>query len=386
MSTRKAPRSALLVVSALAASFLAGRGALALTTPGACLLFTRGDASGDGKVNISDPVFTLHFLFRGGPPPPLLDAADANGDRRLDVSDAMFTLNFLFRRGPAPPPPPLDCPCDGGRPCRLTMRYTGEGCAASRHSQDPEKVSCAGDPSGAPEVFIQASDREGPGDGRARIWFEGPVRLGETFDVDSALGGRDKLRTRTFVHVFDRPDGELLQSTGFRTNCSEDLRLGDQFGSLLLEAAGAEGECLPGGQPSTDLCRRGRKPRILSLEYTGDGCGASRHSQDPDKVVCSGDPAGASPVFVRASDKDDPDHESARVWFEGTVEIGEIFEADAARADRDKLQSKTFVHVFGAASGELLQSVEFRTGCSEPLRIGDRFGSLVLRGFVAERD
>ena len=48
---------------------------------------------------------TLNWLFRGGPDPSCLDAADANDDGQVDVSDPLFTLFFLFLEGEEPPPP-----------------------------------------------------------------------------------------------------------------------------------------------------------------------------------------------------------------------------------------------------------------------------------------
>ncbi len=59
----------------------------------------RGDANADGGLDLSDPVFTLQYLFRGGDVPPCMAAADANADGRIDISDPTFTLNFLFNAG-----------------------------------------------------------------------------------------------------------------------------------------------------------------------------------------------------------------------------------------------------------------------------------------------
>jgi hypothetical protein len=75
--------------------------------------FRRGDANGDGRVDISDTIFGLNFQFRGGPAPGCDDAADANDDGRIDISDTIFGLNFQFRGGSAPPPPgPTICGAD----------------------------------------------------------------------------------------------------------------------------------------------------------------------------------------------------------------------------------------------------------------------------------
>jgi hypothetical protein len=68
-------------------------------------LFLRGDSNGDASVNISDPVYLLNHLFRGGPGPSCLDAADGNDDGHANLADAVYVLNALFRGGDDPPPP-----------------------------------------------------------------------------------------------------------------------------------------------------------------------------------------------------------------------------------------------------------------------------------------
>jgi Zn-dependent metalloprotease len=72
--------------------------------------FRRGDSNADGKVDISDALRTLAFLFLGTADPDCKDAADANDDNRLDVSDGIFTLTFLFLGGTSlPDPGAQDC-------------------------------------------------------------------------------------------------------------------------------------------------------------------------------------------------------------------------------------------------------------------------------------
>jgi hypothetical protein len=67
--------------------------------------FLRGDANGDRGVDISDPIRTFDFLFRGGATPKCLDAADANDDGAVDISDSIWTLLSIFRGGSEPPAP-----------------------------------------------------------------------------------------------------------------------------------------------------------------------------------------------------------------------------------------------------------------------------------------
>ena len=69
--------------------------------------FVRGDANGDGSIDITDAIFTLGFLFLGGGAPPCEDAADADDRGTLEITDAVYLLNFLFSGGPEPPPPHL---------------------------------------------------------------------------------------------------------------------------------------------------------------------------------------------------------------------------------------------------------------------------------------
>ncbi len=67
--------------------------------------FHRSDADGSGRLDITDAVFTLNYLFAGGPAPGCLDAADSDDDGELIITDPIFTLTFLFLGGEAPPDP-----------------------------------------------------------------------------------------------------------------------------------------------------------------------------------------------------------------------------------------------------------------------------------------
>ncbi|MBI4604295.1 MAG: hypothetical protein HY721_20240 [Planctomycetes bacterium] len=68
--------------------------------------FIRGDWDASGDLRINDPILHFGNLFLGERGPGCLDAADSNGDLRLDISDGIYTLLFLFAGG-APPPPPF---------------------------------------------------------------------------------------------------------------------------------------------------------------------------------------------------------------------------------------------------------------------------------------
>jgi hypothetical protein len=62
----------------------------------------RGDANGDGKVTVSDVVFLVNYLFKGGPAPVPLESGNANCDTKVTVSDVVYLVNYLFKGGPPP--------------------------------------------------------------------------------------------------------------------------------------------------------------------------------------------------------------------------------------------------------------------------------------------
>lgn len=70
--------------------------------------FLRGDANGDGVINIGDAVFGLGYLF-GGTPAICRDALDTNDDGANDIGDPIYSLAFLFSGGFAPPAPFPSC-------------------------------------------------------------------------------------------------------------------------------------------------------------------------------------------------------------------------------------------------------------------------------------
>jgi len=62
-----------------------------------------GDVNGDGKVNVSDVIYLVNYLFKGGPLPiPELLVGDVNGDGKVTVSDVVYLINYLFKGGPPP--------------------------------------------------------------------------------------------------------------------------------------------------------------------------------------------------------------------------------------------------------------------------------------------
>jgi hypothetical protein len=73
------------------------------------IVFLRGDCSPDSKVDLSDPILALGYLFLGEAVPPCLLACDSNDDDVVDIADAIYTLQHLFLGGAVIPPPYPDC-------------------------------------------------------------------------------------------------------------------------------------------------------------------------------------------------------------------------------------------------------------------------------------
>jgi RHS repeat-associated protein len=67
--------------------------------------FVRGDCDQSGRLDITDPITILGFLFLGSASPVCLDACDVDDSERIDISDAIYELSFLFLGGPPPRPP-----------------------------------------------------------------------------------------------------------------------------------------------------------------------------------------------------------------------------------------------------------------------------------------
>ena len=69
-----------------------------------------GDSNGDRKIDLSDLVYLINYLYKTGDPPVPLCRGDANCDGGRDLIDVIALINFLYKGGS---PPCLEC-CAGG--------------------------------------------------------------------------------------------------------------------------------------------------------------------------------------------------------------------------------------------------------------------------------
>ncbi|MBI4600418.1 MAG: hypothetical protein HY721_00520 [Planctomycetes bacterium] len=87
--------------------------------------FLRGDCALDLRIDITDAIVALGYLFLGNDEPPCLNACDVDDNETVNITDPIYLLNHLFLGGPPVPPPSPSCGGDDATPGDL-------GCCASR--------------------------------------------------------------------------------------------------------------------------------------------------------------------------------------------------------------------------------------------------------------
>ncbi len=82
--------------------------------------FIRGDSDSNDRVNLSDAIQILRYLYQAAEL-GCRDAADVNDSGRIELADAIYLLNFIFQNGSAISPPYPDAgadPTPDGLGCR----------------------------------------------------------------------------------------------------------------------------------------------------------------------------------------------------------------------------------------------------------------------------
>ncbi len=62
----------------------------------------RGDANGDGVVDVGDVIYLINYLFTGTSAPCPMETGDNNCDGIVDIGDVIYLINYLFT-GTSPP-------------------------------------------------------------------------------------------------------------------------------------------------------------------------------------------------------------------------------------------------------------------------------------------
>ncbi len=61
-----------------------------------------GDVDDNGRVDITDAVFIVNYIFAGGATPDPIASGDVDCNARVDITDAVYLVNFIFAGGTAP--------------------------------------------------------------------------------------------------------------------------------------------------------------------------------------------------------------------------------------------------------------------------------------------
>jgi SdrD B-like domain len=197
--------------------------------------------------------------------------------------------------------------------------------------------------------------------------FTGPVEPGVPFTFFGKKSTDLHLDTEISVFV----NGAL--NVKIHTSCSQPIAPGFVFGAFTVLA----GSSVDGGLLCADLGCEVGKPEALVFEYTGLSCAASNNPQD-GKATCSGNPNLAPVVQIVFSNES-----GSEVYFNGTVSLGECFEASSKLAGKATFPSNSFAKIY-SPTGTLLQSLAIHTSCSQPIGAGDQYGALLLKEFVPE--
>lgn len=61
-----------------------------------------GNVDGSPQILVSDLIFMVNYIFKGGPSPVPEESGDVNCDSDLNVADLTYLVNYLFKDGPIP--------------------------------------------------------------------------------------------------------------------------------------------------------------------------------------------------------------------------------------------------------------------------------------------
>jgi len=296
-----------------------------------------------------------------------------------------------------------------GKVTSFSFQYTGLGCSASSHLQNPRKVFCRGGAAGQDPVDIIVSSKKRKRWSWKSGWWgkkrhrktvfavESGVHVGDTVVVDASNAGRKKMGSKTYVAISNSSgDHQTIELDRFHTSCSQPFGPGMVFGSIqITSVTSTEGGTASLPDPDDEECSTSidlapaphcdGKVKALELRYMGGDCSQSMNSQSATAAGCTDVTApSANPVRVILSDgKLAPPNSS--VYLDQTMVVGgEILAVDASTIpscnSTGKLKSVLGFWIKDAVTDEVIQDGFFHTSCSQPLNLGDQFGSLQVFG------
>jgi uncharacterized repeat protein (TIGR01451 family) len=238
-------------------------------------------------------------------------------------------------------------------------------------------------------------------DGSVTVWiraWNGKIGTGTPQVFNAVAPGQRVTFTRSgsfpndvFFEVFTNAamTAKLGEST-FHLSCSDSDMDGPEDcgkaagdgkgkGSFLntfvfdgMAGSGQRLQCTPPESQGQDACQTTRlspgcpslgKPESLTFRFTNNSCAASSNQQPAGKWACSGTAGPTAAVsIIKDAKKIAVDRR--------TVSVGDLLTITADKS----LGSETQLQIGG-------QTLTFHTSCSQPLAVGDSFGSLQLVAF-----
>ncbi len=133
----------------------------------------------------------------------------------------------------------------------------------------------------------------------------------------------------------------------------------------------------PTGTPSCETLNA--KPKELTFQYTGGGCSKSNNNQAAGKAVCTPSPAGSvisGPITVLYAGGNSDLNKDRYTVVPTTVNPDGSFTISFNGSD---LKSDSYINMCNSTG--VCELNKIHTSCSQPLAVGNVFGSLTLVGF-----
>jgi hypothetical protein len=226
--------------------------------------FLRGDADASGRLDVTDAIRVLDYLFRGaGESLTCKDAADSNDNGQIELSDAVFLLQALFQKGGAPPEPFPFCGADP----------TADQLDCAWWAECPPLLEYFG-------IEFQAGfvafviDRSGTQSDSGEL---GKSKAATAATIDSLPDG-----VQFGVCFVDR---SLLKfpSGGTPADANPDMRAAGV--AFVQNTSGGSGSCdIPGLLAAIDMARLASSQERV-IFYVGDGGGTCSGQQEADYLV-----------------------------------------------------------------------------------------------------
>ncbi len=300
------------------------------------------------------------------------------------------------------PPDVTGDSCDGNLEA-FCYEYTGLGCAASSHLQNPQKTFCAGGANGEEPVSVIVYTKKRKRWGWSHHWWgkkskrktvyssESGVMVGDVVCADAANAGKHHFPSDTYVKISDGSGHhDIIEVNKLHSSCSQPFALGNQFGSIkVVSITSSEGGTVTleeQQEEEDDACVTeidqtppphclGNIKKLL-LRYTGTDCSTTLTSQAASAWECV-DPGTQTGDSARIKITDSASPSSTVLFDSEPIEVGDIIEVlpDGATFD-----PTTGFWIKDAVSDGVLQDGYFHSSCSQPLNLGDQIGSLQVYG------